>query len=446
MRTVGGRGSELDADTLFKLVVDVIDEVHSKAADRSISSIAACAFWHSLLGVDGAGDPTTPIMTWADRRSGRYSARLRAELDEAKSHNRTGCHFHSSYWPAKLMRLRVEEKDAWRRTAIWLGAGELVGRRLTGVAGSSISMLSGTGLLDVRRGRWDEELLSFLKIDAERLPVIKESQQLADKWRRRWPRLSNAVWHAAVADGAANNIGSGAAAPGAAALMVGTSAAVRVVLDSTPTRIPEGLFCYRVDDNRFLLGGALSDGGGLIERLRHILRFDLSENTFAREIARRGPCARGLTLMPFFAGERSTGYNENAVGSIHGMTLTHGPVDILQAAMEAVGFRLAEILGRIESVTPVERVIASGGALTASRAWPTMIADIFGRDIDLLRENEASMRGAVLLALGTTGKIELSDTAASRSSKIKFDPEAHAAYRPAHERHRMHYRNIDTKS
>lgn len=445
MRTVAGRGSELDADALFKLVVDVIDEVHSKA-DRSINAIAACAFWHSLVGVDREGDPTTPIKTWADNRSGRYAARLRDEFDEAKVHNRTGCHFHSSYWPAKLLRLRAEEKDAWRRTATWLGAGEFVGMRLTGVAGSSISMLSGTGVFDVRRGGWDEELLSFLKIDAERLPRIIEPRPLADKWRGRWPRLAAAVWHPAVADGAANSIGSGAAAPGTAAVMIGTSAAVRVVLDRAPKKIPKGLFCYQVDDRRYLLGGALSDGGGLIERLRHMLRFDLSENAFVREIAKRGPGARGLTLMPFFAGERSTGYSENAVGSINGLTMAHDAVDVMQVAMEAAGFRLAEILERIESVVPAERIIASGGALSASQAWPVVLADIFGRDLELLRENEASMHGAVLLALGTTGKIELSDTAAPRSSKIKFDPEAHAAYRPAFERHRMHYRNIDIKS
>src|SRR5690606_29281454 len=194
-----------------------------------------------------------------------------------------------------------------------------------------------------------------------------------------------------------------------------------------------------------VLGGALSDGGGLYEWLRSTLRFDLTENAFAREIAKRGPGARGLTLMPFFAGERSTGYNENAAGSIHGLTQTHDSVDILQAAMESVSFRLAEILDRIESVIPTYRIIASGGALSASTVWPQIIADVLGRDLELFRESEASMRGAVLLALHTTGKIELSDTAAPRVSKITFDPDAHAAYRPAFARHRMHYRNIDTK-
>jgi gluconokinase len=314
LRTTVDRGSVIDAEELFKLVVEVIDELHSNPSAKDVIAIAPCAFWHGLVGTDAAGAPMTPILTWADNRSGRYAARLRVELHEKEVHDRTGCHFHSSYWPAKLLYLRAKEKDAWRRTAIWMGAAEFVAMRLVGRPHSSISMLSGTGIFAIREGVWDDELLKYLKLDAGALPVIGGPSPLTEKWSKRWPRFAEAVWHPAVGDGAANNIGSGAAAPGVAALMVGTSAAVRVVLDRPPRKIPAGLFCYRVDERRFLLGGALSDGGGLYDWLRRSLRFDISENAFAREIAKRGPGARGLTLMPFFAGERSTGYNENAEG------------------------------------------------------------------------------------------------------------------------------------
>ncbi|HSI88294.1 MAG TPA: FGGY-family carbohydrate kinase, partial [Pyrinomonadaceae bacterium] len=321
----------------------------------------------------------------------------------------------------------------------------LLSLKFCGKAETSLSMASGTGLYDLHKLEWDTELLKYLKLRPAALSTIGIEQQLLKKWQRRWPQLAEALWHPSIADGAANNVGSEAVDGSTAALMVGTSAALRVILNRPPSKIPKGLFCYRLDADRLVLGGALSDGGGFYDWLRRNLEIRTSDAALGKELRSRGPGARGLVLMPFFAGERSTGYNEFAAGSIHGLTIAHDSIDILQAAMESVAYRLAEILDQIESVTPVKRIIASGGALSASKVWPQIIADVLGRDLELFRESEASMRGAVLLALRTTGKIELSDTAAPRFSKIKFDPGTHAAYRPAFERHRAHYQNIDTK-
>lgn len=438
-------GAELDAGKALRQVVGVIDGVLERAPAGEITHVAACTFWHSLLGIDANGKPTTPVLGWADNRSREHVATLRKQLDEAAVHSRTGAHFHSSFWPAKLVWLKAEHKEIWRRTARWCSLGDHLQLQFTGEAASDISTASGTGIFDLRRGIWDEEIVRFLKLRPAMLPPIAAGDAeflLLPKWRKRWPRLAGARWLPAVADGVANSIGSGSAVPGRAALMLGTSGAVRVVLDEPPARIPEGLWCYRVDAKRFILGGAISDGGGLYDRLKQLLRIDIPDAAIGKEMARRGADAHGLTFMPFLAGERSTGYDEFRKGEIRGLAMATDAIDILQAAMESVVYRLAEILGRLESVCPVREVIASGGAITASPVWPQMIADVLGRDIEVNSEPEASLRGAVLLALEKTGKIETFNQADIKAKKIVFHERCWKIYEKARQRHLVEYDNL----
>ena len=96
---------------------------------------------------------------------------------------------------------------------------------------TSVSMASGTGIFDIRKCDWDAELLKYLKIKPTMLPAAAADDhtfKLNKKYAKRWPRLANAKWFPTIADGAADNIGSGCVTKSKAALMVGTSAAMRV--------------------------------------------------------------------------------------------------------------------------------------------------------------------------------------------------------------------------
>jgi gluconokinase len=298
-------------------------------------------------------------------------------------------------------------------------------------------MASGTGIFDIRRCGWDKELSAYLKINPAALPELTTSDQqelvMLPKWRKRWPRLQAAGWFPPVADGAANNIGSGCTDATKAALMVGTSGAMRIVCKGDlPKKIPSGLWCYRVDRERVIVGGALSDGGGLYDWLKRNLRIDLSNAVIEKQMARRGANAHGLTVLPFLAGERSTGYNEKATGAILGLTMAHDATDILQSGLESVAYRFADMLEQLESVFPAVDIVVSGGALNASPVWTQIIANVLGRDIAISNQPEASLRGAVLLALATTGKIELTDTvSAVKNRRVLFHPDCHEVYRRA---------------
>jgi sugar (pentulose or hexulose) kinase len=108
--------------------------------------------------------------------------------------------------------------------------------------------------------------------------------------------------------------------------------------------------------------------------------------------------------------------------------------------MESVAFRFADIFDQLNSIFPDIEVVASGGALSASPIWTQIIADVLGHDIGLSSATEASLHGAVLIALANTGKIELSDTiSAAKNTIISFHPKCREIYQKARKRHLQGY-------
>jgi gluconokinase len=443
-------GAEIEATEAFGQIVQAIDDVLKKSEKikGEIEYVAASAFWHSLVGVDAKGKPATKVFGWAENRSAKYVSVLREKFDERAVHNRTGARFHSSYWTAKFVWLEKDFPKVFAKTQKWLSFSDFVALRLFGEAATSVSMASGTGIFDIRKCVWDAELLKFLKINESNLPeIVAEDAQvfrLNKTYAKRWTRLKTAKWFPAIGDGAANNIGAGCVQKSKAALMIGTSGAMRVAFaGEPPEEIPDGLWCYRIDRQRIIIGGALSDGGGLYRWLKDNLKLNGIDDEIENEIERREPDSHNLTFLPFLAGERSTGYFESAKGAILGLHSSTDAIDIVQAALESVAYRFAEILDQLNDVAKVREIIASGGALRESPVWTQIISDVLAKNLSLPDVREASSRGAVLLALETIGKIEsIEKQKTPKGREFKFDKKRNAIYRKARVRHEKFYNLI----
>ncbi len=428
-----------DAEELFGLFTSAIDHTLELAGRRGeIRAVAVSTFWHAVLGVDGEGRPTTPALTWADRRSARCADELRERLDVEALHQRTGCVPHSSYLPAKLLWLSRQAPEAFSRTRRWISPGEYFYLRLFGETTVSVSMASATGLMHQNRKKWDEQTLEALPVDESSLSPISDAPQskLKREWARRWPALSGARWLPAAGDGACSNVGVGSTTGDRAALMVGTSGAMRVLWKSESVEIPPGLWCYRPDGERFVMGGALSDGGNLIAWLQDTLRLPDLEET-EKEISSREPGSHGLDFLPLLAGERGPQWSDLANGAITGLSMATTPTDILHAAMEAVALRFALISRKIENSLPPtgeRRIIATGGGLSGSPAWTRMMADALGRPLTSSTVEEASSRGAALLAAESLGGAPIEHASVPLGETVERDERRHEAYMEALER------------
>ena len=433
----------LEPDALVDAVASAVDQALAGAGARAreITGVGASVFWHSLLALDDARRPLLPVLTWADTRSAEAAAALRARLDGSAVHARTGALLHASYYPARFRWLREQHADLFARAAVWCGFAEYLLWRLTGVLRASVSMASGTGVFDQDLVAWDTPLLAESAVDAARLPAVDDAPApgLTPEWAARWPALARVPWVPGWGDGACSNLGSDAAGPGRIALNVGTSAALRLVLSAVP-KVPTGLWRYRIDARRALVGGATSEGGNVLAWCRDLLALPAGDALEAA-LAARAPAAHGLTVLPFLAGERSPGWRADARATIAGLSLATGGLDIAAALLEAVALRLAIVHERLAPLAGVDhRVIASGGALLHSRAWARMIADAFGHPLTLSLEAEASSRGAALRVLEALGVP--APPAAPFGATVAPDPARHAVLRAARDRQQHLYDNV----
>jgi gluconokinase len=373
---------------------------------REIGAISVSCFWHSLVGTNAKGEAVTRVITWADSRCRDDAARLRRDRDEEKVHAKTGCMLRASFWPAKLAWLWRTDERLFHRVHQWMSPAEWLQLQLAGEANCAIGMATGTGLFDPSALAWEPSMLRLVKLAPEKLrPLSDEPTAVGGALGAQFPELRGVPWFPAIGDGAASNLGSGATRPGLAAINVGTSAALRVMRASAAgeaVSAPMGLFCYRVDARRYLVGGAVSNAGNLRAWCMRELKLTEGPEIETALAARPGP-QHGLTVLPFWTAERAPLWNEDDLGAIHGLQQSTTALEILQAITEASYHRIArihELLSAREKSAP--KLIVSGG-IQKSASSLLRLANVLGQSLYASDEPEASIRGAAVLALERLG-------------------------------------------
>lgn len=391
-------GAELDPRIVLAATSSCVDRSLRDRGKRPIAGVSGSAFWHGLLGLDRRARLITPIWTWADSRSIPDAAELRQQLDERRIHARTGCMLRSPFWPAKLRWLRRTDPRLFRRVHRWISPSDWIFQELFGTRGCSHSMASATGLYDLGKRSWDHELCRVCGVTAEQLGSIGDGAAPATSGPRA---LRDALIFPAIGDGAAGNLGSGAARSRVIAINIGTSAAVRMIetnRSGQKTRLPLGLFRYVVDEKRSVIGGAISNAGNLHQWCGRELRVKKAE-----PISRATAATDPLTVLPFWVHERAPSWPEHLHGVLLGLTQSTTAAEILRATTCSVFYRLAQIVELLESATGRATSIIVGGGILHAPDAVRLLADALGRDICLSTEPEASLRGAALHALVSLG-------------------------------------------
>lgn len=384
----------VDPHVLVEDVIALIDDASgfSGAAGVEIAAVATSCMWHSFVGLDENSNPTTPIITWADSRASFHATRVQSLLDDASVHARTGCPIEALYFPAKLLRFRDDTPDLWDRTRQIVSPADYVIGQLTGVIATSPSMASGTGLLDLETVEWDRELLAFLELDQAALPKVTTDAVgvLQGSFAAHWPQLAAAPWFPAIGDGAASTLGVEADEPGSLTITIGTTAAARLAHDHTIAAPPGRSWRYLLDRDHVITGGALSDGGNIIEWLGAVLQLPDPDTI---ETALLAEPTGGLTMVPTLRGERGPAWVGGGSGVLEGLDHTTRAIDIVYSAFAGVARRLAQIATELAEVTPIESVTITGGALAASPGWRQIVADEFARPVLDATGFESSVRG-----------------------------------------------------
>ncbi len=442
-------GVETDPDALLHLTVTAIEKLlraKSKSDLNRIAAIGFSCFWHSLVGLDTNLDAITPLYSWADTRSRLQATALAQHFDLDEYHEKTGCFLHTSYWPAKLHWLSATDPDLFGRVKKWVGFGEYVLLKLTGVLAQSRSMATATGLYDGQNDVWDPGLLKSLKIDEDTLVALDTGETVVDKispeYSHRLAKLIGIPWTLPYGDGACSNVGSGASDPSRLAINIGTSGALRAA--TTSKQAVPGLFRYGLDHETNIVGGALANGGNAYAWMSQNLALNAGS---LRQIARMQPDGHGLTVLPFWAGERSPGWHSDAVASIIGLNLHSSAAEIARATLESIAYTLDSIRVPLQKHYPeASTIIASGGALSHDPQWLQIMADVFGSPVVQSTVPEATSRGAALLASRQVGLIKsLAHGSSVLGRRFLPHPERHKVYRKAIDRYSTLYKVLIEK-
>ena len=181
-----------DPDEIVALVRKVV-----AGRDEGVDAVGASCFGHSLIALDEAGRPLTPVLGWRDTRSAAAAEWLRRRVpDAAAVHARTGARCTPPSGRRSSPGSPRTEPELFRAAARFVSFCDYLYAELLGVEpATSLSIASGTGLSTSRPSGWDAELLELLGVGEERLPRISDEP--------------HGAWYPALIDGACSNLGAG---------------------------------------------------------------------------------------------------------------------------------------------------------------------------------------------------------------------------------------------
>ncbi|MEV4351336.1 gluconokinase [Actinoplanes sp. NPDC049596] len=382
--------SVIDPDQVVGEVEQVIDAVTGEGRlGTRIAGVAMDTFAASLIAVDRAGRALTPCLTYADSRSAGEVAALRQELDEHAVQQRTGTRLHTSYHAPRLRWLAKTQPKVVAATANWWSLGEYIWARLIGQPLAGTSTAAWTGLLDRRTGEYDAELLAGFG------PLTPPSDTPVPA-SSRWPALARAAWFPVITDGLASNIGAGAIDATVMAAATATSGALRVLLDGPADPLPFGLWNYRVDAKRTLLGGAINDVGRAVSWAESTLRLSPS----LAEVLTAPPSDATPLVLPYLTGERAPGWAGSARAVFGGVSAATDADIMFRGIIEGVAMTYARVADELHPAAPqVVQVAAAGRVSNDQPEWLQVLADVLGRPVTHVTRRRATQRGTALLAL-----------------------------------------------
>ena len=374
------------------------------ARDRGarIVALSLSGAMHSLVGLDGAGRALTPLITWADMRATEQAERLRREHPEL--HDRTGTPLHPMAPLAKLVWFAENEPGTFAAVRRWAGIKELVVARITGAWAVDHSIASGTGLLNLQALDWDREALAIAGIDADRLsPLVPTTERLAlDAAAGELGLDADLPVIVGAGDGPLANLGLGAVRPGVAACSIGTSGALRLMVERPAVDPQRSVFCYALTPGRWVVGGAINNGGVVLRWAGEALAPDLGERAEVQLLAlaeRVPPGSDGLIMLPYLLSERAPHWSSEPRGAYVGLTRHHRRGHLVRAALEGVCQQLALVLASMRDAGNEVHEIRATGGFARSALWRQMLADALGMPIGFAAGHEGSAFGAALLGM-----------------------------------------------
>jgi len=393
--TDGAGGATLSVEMILDRFKFVLQDLKIPA---SVETIAIGCFLHNCVLLDSDDRPLTPVFTWLDQRGNEGVTYVRRRVGDA-FHEWTGCRYHPMFPVFKLASLYVRDSALMARVKRVVSAKALLIHRLTQSWIEDHGMASSSGLFNLNTNNWDTTLLSLVGLTPQHFPTVVSRTDIVGRVTRhaasQFGLSEGTTVIAGSGDGFLASLGSGCESPSKIAVTLGTSGVARQTLAAPVLNLSAGTFCYKADENEFLLGCASNNGGNVLDWARSI--FGKLDNVTADDLP---------LFIPLLYGERSPEWDPALTASFHDLKRNHDANQMAQSVLEGVIFNLSwftEILQKTSGHRVSEIVLSGNGFLAV--AAPRILASVVGVPVLLPAEpGTASLRGAAVCAFRAMGR------------------------------------------
>ncbi|RFU62463.1 gluconokinase [Peribacillus glennii] len=430
--------AEQDPEEIFQAVLQAISNIMKHHSHKKLSFVSFSSAMHSVIAMDENDLPLTPCITWADNRSEAWAHKIKDEWNGHEIYKRTGTPIHPMSPLSKIAWIVNELPEIAIKTKKYIGIKEYVFKKFFDQYVVDHSLASAMGVMNLKNLDWDEEALKIAGVKTDQLSELVSTTKIFTNCD------SDLAKHIGIdpqtpfvigaSDGVLSNLGVNAIRKGEIAVTIGTSGAIRTIIDKPQTDAKGRIFCYALTEKHWVIGGPVNNGGMVLRWIRD--EFASSEIETAKRLGidpyevltkiaeRVRPGADGLLFHPYLAGERAPLWNPDVRGSFFGLTMSHKKEHMIRAALEGVIYNLYTVfLALTECMEgPVTRIQATGG-FARSDVWRQMMSDIFESEVAVPESYESSCLGACILGLYATGKIESFEVASEMiGSTYKHTP------------------------
>jgi xylulokinase len=379
------------------------------AAGISPSHIQAAGLagqMHGAVLLDENDRVLRPSLIWCDQRTQPQCDWLNAKLGESRILELTCNPALTNFTLTKLLWVRDNEPEIWKRFRRVLLPKDYVRFHLTGEHAIDVADASGTLMLDVAHRRWSEEMMTAASLPMSCLPKLYESPEVCGRISAVGSAHTGLSEGTPVVAGAGDQaggaVGMGIVRAGAVSATIGTSGVVFAATDS-PAMDGKGrvhTFCHAVPGRWHVMG--VTQAAGLSFRwLRDLLRTSsasLNYDDLTREATAVPAGSDGVLWAPYLMGERTPHLDPNARATLTGLAASHTRGHVTRAILEGVAFSLKDTFSLFDEMhVPVANIRLGGGG-ARSDLWRQIQADVYAHEVEILAAEEGAAYGAALLA------------------------------------------------
>lgn len=446
--------AEQDADAIWwddvvKLCRQLLDGNPYRGAD--VAAAAVSAIGPCLLPLDSRDRPLRPgLLYGVDARASHQIESLNQKWGQQAIYDFSGMALTSQAVGPKILWLRENEPEIWKKTAHITTASSYLILRLTGERVMDRHTASHyMPLMDIRSLEWSGRFADDL-VGTCSLPRLAWSDELAGRVDPAGAGATGLEVGTPVAVGAVDALSEaisvGVVRPGDLMIMYG-STAFFILVEDAPRPDPRLWTVAGAFEGQYNLAAGMATTGSLTRWFRDELGRDLPEETaYATLFAQAEsipPGAGGLLLLPYFSGERTPINDTRARGVFAGLTLAHRREHLYRAVLESVAYGIRHNIETFQSIgAEVKRVVAVGGG-TKSRAWLQIVSDVAGVAQEVPQLTIGASYGDAFLAGVATGLLRREDLArwVQPGSEVRPDPARKAVYDALYADYRLLYEN-----